>query len=65
MHKHRYDPRSPLGPTYMRQAYWQERSRDEGIAHATGERVIYSTFVLAAAILTLGATSALVRKINK
>jgi hypothetical protein len=49
----------------MRQAYWQERSRNEGIAHATGERVIYSTFVLAAAILTLGATSALVRKINK
>ena len=65
MHQHHYDPRSPLGSTYMRQAYWQERSRDEGIAQSTGERVIYSTFVLAAAILTLGATSALVRKINK
>ena len=65
MHQHRYDPRSPLGPTYLRQAYWQERSRDEGIAQSAGERVIYSTFVLAAAILTLGATSALVRKINK
>ena len=65
MQQYRYDPRSALGPTYLRQAYWQERSRNEGIAHATGERVIYSTFVLAAAILTLGATSAIVRKINK
>ena len=34
-------------------------------AHAAGERVIYSTLILAASILTLGATSALVRKINK
>jgi hypothetical protein len=49
----------------MRQAYWQDRSRNEGIAQATGERVIYSTLILAASILTLGATAALVRKINK
>ena len=60
-----YDPRSPLGHTYLRQAHWEERSRDAGVAQSVGERVIYFALVLATSILTLGATSALVRKINK
>ena len=65
MPKHRYDPRSPLGSTYLRQAYWQERSRNEGIAQSVGERVLYGTFVLAATILTIGSATAVARKINK
>ena len=60
-----YDPRSPLGHTYLRQAHWEERSRDAGAAQSAGERVIYFALVLATSILALGATSALVRKINK
>ena len=60
-----YDPRSPLGHTYLRQAHWEERSRDAGAAQSVGERVIYFALVLATSILALGATSALVRKINK
>jgi len=65
MREYRYDPRTTLGPTYLRETYRQERSRDAGIAHATGEQVIYSTLILTAAILTLGGAAALVRKINK
>lgn len=65
MSKYRYDPRSTLGPTYLRETYRQERSRNEGIAHATGEQVIYATFVLTGAILALGAATAIARKMNQ
>jgi len=60
-----YDPRSTLGHTYLRQAHWEERSRDAGTAQAAGERVIYAALVLSALIVTLSAAVSIARKITK
>ena len=60
-----YDPRCPLGHTYLQQAHWEERNRDAGIAQSTGEQVIYASLVLAALIVTLSAAVSIARKIIK
>ena len=60
-----YDPRCPLGHTYLRQAHWEERNRDAGIAQSTGEQVIYASLVLAALIVTLSTAVTIARKITK
>lgn len=65
MREHRYDPRHALGPTYLREAYRQERSRNESLAGDIGQRIIYYTLVTAAVILTLGTTTRIARKISR
>lgn len=65
MREHRYDPRHTLGPTYLREAYRQERSRDESLAGDVGERIIYYTLVGTAALLTIASAGRLARKISR
>lgn len=65
MPKHRYDPRHPLGTTYLRETYRQERGRDDSLAGDVGERILYYTIVGTAAVLTLASASRLARKITR
>jgi hypothetical protein len=65
MREHRYDPRTTLGPTRMRETYWEDRRRDAGIAQAVGERIIYSTWIVGLTSLTLATVYKLARKIIK
>lgn len=60
-----YDPRSTLGHTYLRQAHWEERNRNEGIAQSTGERMIYAALILSAIIITLSTAISIAKKIVK
>lgn len=65
MPEHRDDIRSPLGKTYLRETYRQERGRDGSLAGDVGERILYYTLVGTAAVLTLASASRLARKITR
>lgn len=65
MPERRYDPRHTLGPTYLRETYRQERSRDASLAGNVGEHIIYYTLVGTAAVLTLASATRLARKITR
>jgi hypothetical protein len=57
MREHRYDPRTTLGPTRMRETYWEDRRRDAGIAQAV--------WIVGLTSLTLATVYKLARKIIK